>query len=129
MDEAMTQSLRNQLVIMQSISQLLPSANVAQNWINTECQKTAAVLSKAEAVLVPKDQVALDRDGSPLYEGDVYAWKDFAGREYHVRVRTCQDAASVEVADESDPGSTRVVPAKSLYRYWETSRGDPAMRQ
>jgi hypothetical protein len=49
MDEATRQSLRNQLVIMQSISQLLPSANIAQNWINTECQRTTVVLSKADA--------------------------------------------------------------------------------
>jgi hypothetical protein len=55
MDEAMMQSLRNQLVIMQSISQLLPSANIAQNWINTECQKTVVILSKAEAVLAPQE--------------------------------------------------------------------------
>jgi hypothetical protein len=40
------QSMRNQLVIMQTLSQLLPVNNTAQGWIMSESKRTTELLDR-----------------------------------------------------------------------------------
>jgi hypothetical protein len=60
-DEVERQTLRNQLVIMQTLSQMLPVANMSQVWLMNESQRTSSLLSRLEPQFVAgvRDKVVI----------------------------------------------------------------------